>query len=69
MSIRYVKPSQMNHPYELSDGDFMRIKKAFKGNKTILKSLTSEELEAYSDHLYDIIAAKLQTHEGSTALQ
>jgi hypothetical protein len=59
----------MNHPYELSDGDFMRIKKAFKGNKTILKSLTSEELEAYSDHLYDVIAAKLQTHEGSTALQ
>jgi len=69
MSIQYVKPSKMNHPYQLSDGDFLRIQKAFKGNKTIMKSLTSEELAAYNDHLYDILASKLQTHLGSTALQ
>ena len=69
MSIRYIKPSRMNHPYQLSDGDFMRIEKAFNGNKTIMKSLTSEELESYNDHLYDIVAGKLQTHEGSLCLQ
>ena len=69
MSIRYVKPLKMNHPYRLSDGGFMRIKNAFKGNRTIMKSLTSQELAAYNDHLYDILASKLQTHLGSTALQ
>jgi len=33
MSIRYVKPLKMNHPYRLSDGDFMRIENAFKGKQ------------------------------------
>lgn len=69
MGIRYVNPSKMKHPYQLSEGDFNRIEKALNGNKTIMKSLTSEELESFQDHLYEVIAARMQTHDGSTALQ
>lgn len=68
MTVKYVKPSKMNHPHGLSDKDIERIDAVLKG-KLNAKWVSSEELEAYNDYLYDIIAAKTQTHEGSLVIQ
>lgn len=68
MAIVYVKPRQMNHPLELSDQDLKRITAVLEG-KLAQKWISFEEIEAYQDLLYDTLAAKLQTHEGSLALQ
>ena len=68
MGIKYVKPSEMNHPLELSDMDMKRIKAVLNG-KLSNKWVSLEELESYGDQLYDMIAAEKQTHYGSTALQ
>ena len=68
MAVKYVKPSKMNHPYELPDKDIERIEAVLKG-KLAQKWVSSEELEAFSDVLYDRIAAEKQTHEGSLCLQ
>ena len=66
MKLPIVK--MMNHPLELSDKDMSRIEAVLKG-KLSSKWVSSEELESYSDMLYDIIAAEKQTHYGSTVLQ
>jgi hypothetical protein len=68
MSVRYLKPSEMNHPLELSEQDVKRIAGVVDG-KLAQKWISFEEIEAYQDLLYDTIVAKLQTHEGSRALQ
>ncbi len=68
MGIKYVKPSQMNYPFELSEQDIKRINAVVSG-KLAQKWISFEEIEAYQDLLYDTLAAKLQTHEGSLALQ
>lgn len=68
MPVKYVKPSQMNHPLELSDQDIKRIAAVVDG-KLAQKWISFEEIEAYQDLLYDTLAAKLQTHEGSLVLQ
>lgn len=68
MGIKYVKPSQMNYPLELSEQDIKRINAVVNG-KLAQKWISFEEIEAYQDLLYDELAAKLQTHEGSLALQ
>lgn len=68
MSVKYVKPSKTNHPYELTDKDIERIEAVLKG-KLAQKWVSAEELEAFSDVLYDRVAAMKQTHEGSLCLQ
>ena len=68
MAVKYVKPSKMNHPHGLSDKDIERISAVVEG-KLAQKWVSAEELEAFQDHLYDHLAAKLQTHEGSLVIQ
>lgn len=68
MAVAYVKPSKMNHPLELSDKDIERITAVVEG-KLAEEWVSSEELESFHDYLYDHIAGKLQTHEGSLCLQ
>ena len=68
MTVKYVKHSKMNHPYGLTDKDIERITAVVEG-KLGQEWISLEEMEAFQDHLYDHLAAKLQTHEGSTVLQ
>jgi hypothetical protein len=68
MAVRYLKPSEMNYPLDLSEQDIKRIVAVVEG-KLAQKWISFEEMEAYQDLLYDTIAAKIQTHEGSRALQ
>lgn len=58
----------MNHPHELSDQDIVRIEAVLKGRLSS-KWVSSDELESFSDYLYDRIAAERQTHYGSVVLQ
>lgn len=68
MTVKYVKPSKMNHPLGLSDKDIERINAVLEG-RLGEEWVSLEEIEAFHDHLYDHIAAKMQTHEGSTVIQ
>lgn len=68
VAVKYVKPSKMNHPYGLSDKDIERITAVVEG-KLGQEWISLEEMEAFQDHLYDHLAAKLQTHEGSMVIQ
>jgi len=68
MSLNYVYPNQAVHPLRLnlSEEDWSRLDRIVQGSE---EECTAEELEAYSDWLYDEIAAQLQTHEGVITLQ
>lgn len=57
------------HPLrlELSDDDWDRIERVIVDKSQ--EQVSSEELEAYMDYLYDVIASKKQTVEGVTTLQ
>lgn len=68
MSLVYVKPKNMYHPLrnDLCDSYLAKVIEACE-NKEDWMSL--EEIEAASDFLYDTIAAKYQTHEGSLCIQ
>ena len=66
--MKIVKPSQMSYPLELSESDIKRIQAVVEG-KLAQKWVSFEEMEAYQDLLYDEIAAKIQTHDGSLVLQ
>ena len=68
MAVKYVKPSRMNHPHELSEKDIERITAVVEG-RLGQEWISLEEMEAFQDHLYDHLAGKLQTHEGSLCIQ
>lgn len=67
--MKVVKLKQMKHPLrELSEADVTRIQAVVNG-KLGQKWISFEEMEAYQDLIYDTIAAKIQTHDGSLVLQ
>ena len=68
MSIRYVDPEEMIHPlrHDVNDSYMLKV---LKGCEKHEDWMTTEELEAVNDYLYDLIASKVQTHEGVTTLQ
>jgi hypothetical protein len=68
MAVKYIKPNKMTHPHGLSDKDIERIKAVLDG-KLGRKWISIEELDAFQDHIYEHLAAKLQTHEGSLCIQ
>ena len=68
MAVKYVKPKQMNHPLKLRESDVNRLV-AVINNELDNEWISDEEMEAFQDQLFDIIAAKNQTHEGSLVLQ
>jgi hypothetical protein len=57
------------HPLrlELSDDDWDRLERVIVDKSD--EQVSTEELEAYMDYLYDFIASKKQTHYGTTVLQ
>ena len=57
------------HPLrlELTDDDWDRLERVIA--KKSKEHVSSEELEAYADYLYDFIASKKQTHYGTTVIQ
>jgi len=57
------------HPLrlELTDDDWDRIKRVIVDKSK--EQVSTQELEAFNDYLYDFIASKKQTHYGTTVLQ
>lgn len=68
MSVKYIKPSKMNHPLQLRESDINRLVAVTNGELDY-EWISEEEMEAFQDRLFDIIAAKRQTHEGSMVIQ
>jgi hypothetical protein len=58
----------MNHPLKLRESDVNRIV-AVINDELAYEWISDEEMEAFQDQLFDIIAAKNQTHEGSLVIQ
>ena len=70
MTYKLIDPEvEGAHPLrlKLTDDDWDRLERVIV-NK-LDEHVSSEELEAYMDHLYDFIAMKKQTHYGTTVLQ
>jgi hypothetical protein len=70
MTYKLIDPEVEGvHPLrlKLTDDDWDRLERVIV-NK-LDEHVSSEELEAYMDHLYDFIAMKKQTHYGTTVLQ
>jgi hypothetical protein len=68
MSVKYIKPKKMNHPLKLRESDVNRLV-AVLNDELDYEWISDEEMEAFQDQLFDIIAAKNQTHEGSLVIQ
>jgi hypothetical protein len=68
MSVKYIKPKKMNYPLKLRESDINRIT-AVLNDELDYEWISDEEMEAFQDQLFDIIAAKNQTHEGSLVIQ
>lgn len=66
--MKYVDPEEMVHPLRLTVCDSY-MNKVLEGCEKQEDWMTTEELEAVNDYLYDLIASKLQTHYGVTTLQ
>lgn len=67
--MRVVDPSRAIHPLRntLTDSDWERITLAVE--TADVHSVTDAELDAAHDVLFDAVAAKMQTHFGTTTLQ
>jgi hypothetical protein len=68
MSVKYIKPKKMNHPLKLRESDVNRLV-AVLNQELDSEWVSDEEMEAFQDQLFDIIASKEQTHEGSLVIQ
>lgn len=68
MGVKYIKPKKMNYPLELRESDINRIVGVIN-EELDQEWVSEEEMEAFQDQMFDIIAAKTQTHEGSLILQ
>jgi hypothetical protein len=70
MTYKLIDPETEGiHPLRetMTDDDWDRLERVIV-NK-VDEHVSSEELEAYMDYLYDFIAMKKQTHYGTTVLQ
>ena len=68
MAIKHVNPEEMIHPLRFDVCDAY-MSKVLEGCEKKEDWMTTEELEAVNDYLYDLIASKMQTHYGVTTLQ
>ena len=68
MTLRYVNPEEMVHPLRLNSCDSYMVE-ILEGCEKHEDWMTTEELEAVNDYLYDLIVSKVQTHDGVTTLQ
>lgn len=64
-----VDPNKAIHPLRntLSDSDWKRINQAVQSED--YDDVSTDEIDAWIDHCYDLIAAKIQTVPGTTVLQ
>ena len=70
MTYKLIDPEVEGvHPLrlKLTDDDWDRLERVIV--KKSDEHVSTEELEAYNDYLYDLIASKIQTHYGTTVLQ
>jgi hypothetical protein len=69
MSKKLIDPDLAVHPLRLTmtDEDWDRLNRIFTENSD--EDMSNEEVEAYTDWLYDEIAVRKQTHYGITTLQ
>ena len=70
MTYKLIDPEVEGvHPLrlDLTDDDWDRLERVIV--KKSDEHVSSEELEAYMDYLYDFIASKKQTHYGTTVIQ
>ena len=70
MTYKLIDPEVEGiHPlrHELTDNDWDRLERVIVDKS--VEHVSTEELEAYNDYLYDLIASKIQTHYGTTVLQ
>lgn len=67
--MKTVNPDLMIHPYrnQMNDNDWERMNRIIAEKSD--EDCTFEEIDAYNDYLYDLIAGKLQTVYGTTVLQ
>ena len=68
MAVQYVKPKAMYHPLrnEVCDSYLAKVVEACEKGEDWM---SLDEINAAQDLIYDTIAAKIQTHEGSLCLQ
>ena len=66
MTSRVVKVQNMD--IEIRDMDVKRVQAVLDG-KLNPKWVSTEEIQAINDKLYDVMAARLQTHYGVLSIQ
>ena len=66
MTSRVVKVQNMD--IEIRDMDVKRVQAVLDG-KLNAKWVSTEEIDAIKDKLYDLVAGKLQTHYGVLSIQ
>ena len=68
VAVQYVKPKNMFHPlrHEVCDSYLAKVIEACEKGEDWM---SLEEIQAAADYLYDAIAIKHQTVEGSRCLQ
>lgn len=69
MVKRLIDPENAIHPLRnsMTDEDWARLDRIFLEKSD--EDMTEEEIQAYTDYLYDEIAVRKQTHYGITTLQ
>tara|TARA_B110000503_G_C7136101_1_gene408865 strand:- start:1019 stop:1228 length:210 start_codon:yes stop_codon:yes gene_type:complete len=69
MTYKLINPNKAIHPHrkKMTDDDWDRLNRVIVGKEK--EDCTLEELAAFTDYLHDRIAAKKQTHYGTTVLQ
>ena len=70
MTYKLIDPEVEGvHPlrHELTDNDWDRLERVIVDKS--VEHVSTEELEAYNDYLYDFIVMKMQTHYGTTVLK
>ena len=67
--MTFIDPELAVHPYRqfMSEDDVSRVHTAIEEGD--YQSVSTVEIAALADILYDTVAAKVQTHEGVTLLQ
>ena len=69
MTYKLIDPEEAIHPLreKMTDDDWDRLDRIIVSKEE--EDCTLEELAAFTDYLYDRIAARKQTHYGTTVLQ
>lgn len=69
MTYKIINPAKAVHPYrkKMTEKDWDRLNRVIVEHSN--EDYTTDEIEAYSDYIYDIVVSKKKTHYGTTVLQ